>query len=139
MTKTTRMKLELVKTNAKPARPKQPTDDELAEMIEEATVDAYGPSEQVSGFYTMLEEHLDLPFATKVLGVDVVVESIDLTRSEEIVAICKRGLVLYSLDADGDRCITKKLDRGVFLLPVPAAGQKYVVLDASKIGILFRS
>lgn len=48
-------------------------------------------------------------------------------------------LVLYSLDADGDRCITKKLDRGVFLLPVPAAGQKYVVLDASKIGILFRS
>ncbi|CAN5238322.1 hypothetical protein BH09MYX1_BH09MYX1_57860 [soil metagenome] len=43
------------------------------------------------------------------------------------------------LDADGDRCITKTLDRGVFLLPVPAAGQKYVVLDASKIGILFRS
>lgn len=47
-------------------------------------------------------------------------------------------LVLYSLDADGDRCITKKLDRGVFLVPVPAAGQKYVVLEASKIGRLFR-
>jgi hypothetical protein len=44
-------------------------------------------------------------------------------------------LVLYSLDGDGDRCITKMLDRGVFLLPVPAAGQKDVVLDASKIGI----
>jgi hypothetical protein len=47
-------------------------------------------------------------------------------------------LVLYSLDADGDRCITKKLDRGCFLLPVPAAGRTYVVLDASKIGALFR-
>lgn len=47
-------------------------------------------------------------------------------------------LVLYALDADGDHCITKKLDRGVFLVPVPAAGQKYVVLDASKIGTLFR-
>jgi hypothetical protein len=91
MNKTARGKLALVKTNAKPARPKRSTDDELAEMIEEATVDAYGPSEQISGFYTMLEEHLDLPFSTKVLGIDVVVERIDLTRSEAIVAICKRG------------------------------------------------
>lgn len=48
-------------------------------------------------------------------------------------------LVLYALDHDGDRCLTKKLDRGVFLLPVPVAGQRYVVLDASKIGTLFRS
>ena len=48
-------------------------------------------------------------------------------------------LVLYSLDADGDRCVMKKLDRGVFLLPVPVASQKYVVLDASKVGTLFRS
>jgi hypothetical protein len=48
-------------------------------------------------------------------------------------------LVLYSLDADGDRCVTKKLDRGVFLLPVPVASQKYDVLDASKVGSLFRS
>ena len=91
MTKVTRTKMVLVKANAKHARPKRLTDDELAEMIEEATVDAYGPSEQVSGFYTMLEEHLDLPFSTRVLGVDVVVERIALTRSEEIVAICKRG------------------------------------------------
>ncbi len=66
-------------------------------MIEEATADAYGPSEQVSGFYTMLEEHLDLPFSTKVLGIDVLVESIDLTRSEEVVAICKRGRLRQSL------------------------------------------
>jgi len=48
-------------------------------------------------------------------------------------------IVLYSLDADGDRCITKKLDRGAFLVPVPAAGARYVVLDVRKIGTLFRS
>jgi IS66 Orf2 like protein len=48
-------------------------------------------------------------------------------------------LVLYALDADRDRCVTKKLDRGVFLLPVPVASQKYVVIDASKVATLFRS
>lgn len=48
-------------------------------------------------------------------------------------------LVLYTLDEDGDRCITKKLSRGAFLLPVPAAGEKYVVVDATKIGTLFRT
>ena len=97
MKRAARAKLVLVKTNAKHARPKGLTDDELAEMIEEATVDAYGPSEQVSGFFTMLEEHLDLPFSTTVLGVDLVVESIDLIRSEEIVAMCKRGRLRQSI------------------------------------------
>jgi len=66
---------------------------------------------------------------------------VELDRSTAVL-FHNRGrdtLVLYSLDADGDRCITKKLDRGVFLLPVPVAGQKYVVLDASKVGTLFRS
>jgi hypothetical protein len=41
----------------------------LDEMIEEATVDAYGESEQTVGFFTMLEERLKLPFKTEVLGV----------------------------------------------------------------------
>jgi len=30
----------------------------LAEMIEEATVDAYGESEQVTGWFTMIDENL---------------------------------------------------------------------------------
>jgi len=42
----------------------------LEQMVEEATVDAYGESEQTTGLYTMLEEHLELPFNTKVLGVE---------------------------------------------------------------------
>jgi hypothetical protein len=39
----------------------------------------------------MLEEHLALPFNTEVLGVLVTVERVDLTRADEIVAICRRG------------------------------------------------
>lgn len=63
----------------------------LAAMIEEATVDAYGESEQTTGWYTMLEEHLALPFATMVLGVVVKVARLDLRGDNDIVAICTRG------------------------------------------------
>jgi hypothetical protein len=51
----------------------------------------------------------------------------------------KDTLVLYTLDHDGDRCITKKLDRGAFLLPVPAEGQKFVVLKGETVASLFRA
>ena len=39
----------------------------LDKMIEEATVDCYDELEQASGFYTMIEDHLAVPFATEVL------------------------------------------------------------------------
>lgn len=60
-------------------------------MVEEATVDAYGESEQAGGFFTMIEEHLRVPFSTTVLGVEVIVRKIDMTESSEIVAICHHG------------------------------------------------
>ena len=63
----------------------------LAAMIEEATVDAYGESEQTTGWYTMLEEHLALPFDTTVLGAVVKVVRLDLRGENDIVAICARG------------------------------------------------
>ena len=63
----------------------------LEEMIEEATVDAYGESEQTVGFFTLLEERLKLPFKTELLGVEVTVERIDMTDDEQIVAVCSRG------------------------------------------------
>ena len=63
----------------------------LAAMVEEATVDAYGESEQTTGWHTMLEEHLALPFETTVLGVVVKVASPDLRGDNDIVAICTRG------------------------------------------------
>lgn len=64
---------------------------QLDRLIATATVDAYGESEQRTGFLTMLEDSLKLPFETTVLGVGVLVERIDLTAAEEIVAICRRG------------------------------------------------
>jgi hypothetical protein len=63
----------------------------LAEMIEEATVDAYGESEQTTGWFTMIDENLAVPFQTKVLGLSVSVERVDLDQREQIVAICRRG------------------------------------------------
>jgi len=75
-------------------RPKQKTrlsKTRLAEMIEEATVDAHDDSEQATGWFTMFEAHLELPFETEVLGVSVTVASIDLRESCQIVAICTRG------------------------------------------------
>lgn len=63
----------------------------LEAMIEDAIVDAYGESEQLVGFYTMIEDHLAVPFETTLLGVPVTVKAVDLTECEEIVAICTRG------------------------------------------------
>jgi hypothetical protein len=64
---------------------------ELAVMAAEATVDCYGEDEQVSGFYTMIGDNLEVPFGTTVLGVDVTVEDVDLKDDGCIVAICARG------------------------------------------------
>lgn len=60
-------------------------------MIEEAIVDAYTESEQAGGFHVMIEQALDLPFDTSVLGVTVSVKRVDITENDEIVALCYRG------------------------------------------------
>ena len=59
-------------------------------MIEEATVDAYGEDEQLTGFFTMFEEYLELPFETKILGINVTVETIEFNDRGDIVAICTK-------------------------------------------------
>jgi hypothetical protein len=65
----------------------------LEKLIEEAVVDAYGEEEQVGGFLAMMEEHLALPFSASILGVEVVVEKVDMTRTFQIVAICRRDKI----------------------------------------------
>lgn len=57
----------------------------LTEMIEEATVDCYNDSEQVGGWFTMVQDNLAVPFPTIVLGVPVTVERVDLDRNDQIV------------------------------------------------------
>jgi len=54
----------------------------LDELIEEATVDCCNASEQVSGFFCMLEDQLAVSFTTKLLGQEVVVEKVDLTEGK---------------------------------------------------------
>jgi hypothetical protein len=60
-------------------------------LIEEATMDACGVSEPATAFLTVLEEHLAFPFGATVLGEAVVVEKIDLSGADELIAICRRG------------------------------------------------
>ena len=69
----------------------------LTEMIEQATVDAYGESEQVTGWFTIIEENLAVPFKTTVVGVQVIVQRVDLDRSDQIIAVCRRGRTRQSL------------------------------------------
>ncbi|MBI4203720.1 MAG: hypothetical protein HY527_01725 [Betaproteobacteria bacterium] len=69
----------------------------LDQLVEEATVDCYNESEQATGLYTMIEDNLGIPFATTVLGVLVTVERVQLTRREEIVAVCRRASVLQTV------------------------------------------
>ena len=63
----------------------------LAEMIEEAPVDAYDDSEQATGWLTRLEDNLELPLKTEVLGVAVRVTCIEQRDDNRLVAICVRG------------------------------------------------
>ena len=71
-------------------RRSNPSKDDLERMVEEATVDANDESEQVTGFYTMFENDLELPFNTVVLGAEVTVERLDLTDDDHIVVVCRR-------------------------------------------------
>ncbi|TKA11431.1 calcium-binding protein [Actinacidiphila oryziradicis] len=71
---------------------------ELEAMIDEATVDAYNEDEQLTGLLTMLQENLDVPFTTAVLGVEVTVRGVDLTPGGQIVALCSRGSIRQSIE-----------------------------------------
>ena len=57
-------------------------------MIEEATVDCYDDIEAETGFFTMIEENLRLPFMTNVLGVDVTVVALE-QNDKGVYAVCK--------------------------------------------------
>jgi hypothetical protein len=70
----------------------------LEAMAEEATVDAYGESEQICGWACMFADHVAVPFETTVLGEAVTVEAIDQRGDTRIVAICKRGRLRQAID-----------------------------------------
>lgn len=63
----------------------------LTELIEQATVDCYNDSEAKTGFLTMIEDNLAMPFTTTVLGAEVEVVAVDMQDDESVVAVCRRG------------------------------------------------
>ena len=62
----------------------------LEKLIAEAVVDAYTEQEQAVGFLSLIQDHLVLPFSVNILGVEAVVEKVDMTRDGRIVAVCRR-------------------------------------------------
>ena len=82
----------------------------LEELIEEATVDAYGESEQAGGFYTMMDDNLRLPFNTRILGVEVILAPLGLTKGE----------LIYVAKKDFYRCGTRSArgsKKGAYIRP----------------------
>ena len=72
----------------------RPSTAHLDKLIEEATVDCYNESEEVTGIFTMLEENLAVPFSTTLLEVEVTVERVDQTlpvRSWRSVGAVAKG------------------------------------------------
>ena len=82
-----------------------PSRSQLDVLITDATIDAYDESEQRMGFYTMIMDHLSVPFETTILGVPVVVESLEISAAEQLVANCRRGV--------------KRQKIGILELPLP--------------------
>ena len=54
-------------------------------------MDCYNESEECTGLFEMINESLDIPFMTTILGVVVTVTAIDITDDDRIVAVCRRG------------------------------------------------
>ena len=46
----------------------------------------------------MIEDNLELPFTTTLLGVEIEVTSIDMRNDDRIVAACKRGRKTQHID-----------------------------------------
>lgn len=78
-------------SHVKPQRRTGLPEAELAAMIEAATVDCYNESEETTGWLTMIQDNLTVPFETRVLGVQVRVQRVTLDAAGQIVAVCARG------------------------------------------------
>jgi hypothetical protein len=60
-------------------------------MIQIATVDCYNESEELTGWFTSIQDIRASPFQTSILGVEVTVRGIALSDDGQILAVCTRG------------------------------------------------
>jgi hypothetical protein len=50
------------------------------------------------------------------------------------------SLMVYSTDADGDRTLTKKLEKATFVMPAPRpGGEPFIIMRPSMLSRMFRS
>ena len=70
----------------------------LQELIEEATIDCYDEEEQLSGFWTMIEENVVCPFQAKVIGEEVTVTGFEWPSGRNFLAVCERNGKKYQVD-----------------------------------------
>lgn len=73
--------------------------DEIDELIDEVTVDAYGEDEQLWAFRQAFEDEGRFPFEGRVVGVAVRVESVDYAGDERrgLIAHCRRDRQLHTV------------------------------------------
>jgi hypothetical protein len=69
----------------------EPGEEELDDLIAQATVDCCNEDEELTGFATMIGDNLALAFETRVLGVTVTVRKIDNAGSGIVAICCARG------------------------------------------------
>lgn len=74
------------------------TDDELDELIEEATVDTYDEYEERAGFHATLGDKLVFPFPAKMMGEEIIVSGLDMKDEQRILAVCSRDGQEYRVD-----------------------------------------
>lgn len=90
------------------------SDRSLESLIDEATVDCFGPYEEVWGFQATMDNELIFPFEASVNKKQVHVTGVDV-KNDKLVAIYKRGnknyaadflkLVYYPKQVDGSKWI----------------------------------
>lgn len=68
----------------------------LDRLIEEATVECFGPFEEMWGFQVTLENELLFPFTAKVNAKTIEVVGVDVKNV--LVAVCKNGNKTYKVD-----------------------------------------
>ncbi|MCL5784631.1 MAG: calcium-binding protein [Patescibacteria group bacterium] len=69
----------------------------LESLIDEATVDCFGPYEEVWGFQATMDNELIFPFNANISGKQVEVLEVDV-KNDKLVAIYKRGNKKYTAD-----------------------------------------
>ena len=69
----------------------QLSDEELDALVEKATIDAYDDGEQISRFAVMIDDNLEFPFETTVLGVTVTVKGVEQTDSGIVADYVRDG------------------------------------------------